>query len=139
MTSTVTRSHNTKEKEINSGYTPHNTYTSTKKAIFLTMHMPDGPAGQWAAALEAKAQTQTPTSYGTWTDIIADFKRAFISDDMEKDARGALFSLKQTTDVTSYNNRFRTLAQQAKVTQLDRKSTRLNSSHSGESRMPSSA
>ena len=29
MTSTVTRSHNTKEKEINSSYTPHNTYTST--------------------------------------------------------------------------------------------------------------
>ena len=30
MTSTVTIGHNTKEKEINSGYTPHNTYTSTE-------------------------------------------------------------------------------------------------------------
>ena len=52
MTSTVTIGHNTKEKEINSGYTPHNTYTST----------PAPPAPQVPPVIPHPPSTPLPSS-----------------------------------------------------------------------------
>lgn len=75
-------------------------------------------AGHWASARRDKAKESTPPDFGTWDDFVADFKRAFVTDDEERDSRAQLFKLKQTGDVTTYNNLFRTYASKAKITQF---------------------
>ena len=75
-------------------------------------------AGHWASARRDKAREATPPNYGTWDDFVKDFKRAFVTDDEARDARAQLFKLRQTGDVTTYNNLFRTYAQKAKIDQF---------------------
>ena len=75
-------------------------------------------AGHWASARRDKAKESTPPDFGTWDDFVKDFKRAFVTDDEERDSRAQLFKLKQTGDVTTYNNLFRTYASKAKITQF---------------------
>ena len=41
--------------------------------------MEGGPAGQWATEKTRTAMTKQTDKYGTWTQFVQDFEKAFIS------------------------------------------------------------
>ena len=82
--------------------------------------MEGGPAGQWATEKTRTAMTKQTDKYGTWTQFIQDFEKAFISTQIGIDKRHELFKLKQGSDsTTEFNAKFQTLASLAGITQTE--------------------
>lgn len=94
----------------------HTFNTDEKKIYYIISFLQSGAAGHWAeakcAAAEAAA-TPTRSGWGTYENFVNEFQTAFVSNNQQTEATNELISYTQEGTVTSFNAKFRSLAQEA--------------------------
>ena len=90
--------------------------TDKVKINYILSQLQEGPAGYWAQA--KLTQAERTGQWGIYNDFLDEFTTAFISNNQESEATDKLINIKQESTVMAYNSEFRSLAEEAGVTEF---------------------